>query len=1333
VFPLLVLLSMVALAGHFTSPAVAQTPLPPKGGITLTVSPTAGQSGAPFTFTWGVAGPSDNQFTLYIWKPDGSLLLQDTYYGPYGDWLYNPDSTYSKTFNLSRPADTPCNATYTAQIVDYTGRATNIPSFQIACSSPPPDTESPTISWADPRINDGVYWVGDEHFLLRANANDNVGVTHVHFFRDADPPTIYNDTIAPYEYWIHTTELNYGWNKIYAEAHDQAGNVSARVAISVYRYPPSAYIINGRVLDQDDNPLPDVHITNDETGEVLAVSGADGRFQISGLPNGHYILRATRPGYTINPRWHVDIPGTSDEYLFEATLTDTASPLLEWVSPTTNGEYYLIPQGSTEVYLSVNASDPGSGIARVEFLYFDDATASLQPLCTSTAAPYECTLDLNQIPVEPSLTVAARAYDVVGHTTYKDIVLSSGLSINGVVIGPNDLPGDITVPIAGIRMGIEGHPEYTDTTEERGIYVFGKLPPGTHRVVPLEEGYEFRPLWQEITLTTSNVWAEPFIAARPMQITVRVSDEAGNVQGAHLVKKCSHPYCNDDVWLGTTDSEGFATINVNEGDHIYAQITYTDETDKQNHDGWYRKSYRVSDVWVVEESDDRITVPLPLAHTTYAFNLVVSIQWDATPQYIAQVRRGLLEASQFLSDATNGQVVIGWVMVHDEATYWDDADVRIRAVSTYRVTEGAEYTDPDFQQNYTNLFSLNPKGKPGIHLARTGNNIPQIYLSRYFRIYGRDWFGIDKEEVCDPGDNPVDTGRMLHAGPLYMPSGYRTFVHEFGHYSMGLLDLYDHDLYEVPGNGRIVGIMNNPCTTNEFSEVSWTGMYEGEEYLDGIERTLPGVTQDGHGVQEIMGIIPTSTGIGPSTEKSGGETLYITIERNSLLNQQQTMWVWLLQSSGPDPVNSPMPQPNPVLQSIALFSSDEDEDVLVALVGVHANDSILVTDAAGNSYVQSIAAIKSHDNTFDLSSTNPGIGDVVLTSQTEDLAQGHAAAQAASGSALRVMLPVREELSEVPQVSVDLHSGAVQPVPVAFERDVTMPIATVPVGAYVGTLPLSDTARITGTLRVTVTGTNGSPYYLARKFGTHLAEPDSATTIATTGGEFRLTVPAGALDTPAQITLAPVHAVAASSEHIRASTAFLISAPDTVTHFDQPATATIWPTLAETVDVSTLKLHRWNMENLQWEAVDSKLVPGNSFEEGNLVEAQVDQPGIYSLLASPASEPEHIYLPFISASAGSSASSITINEGANRTNDGEVQIHIVPGDQSLDTYQISNNGVHYTSYLPLPADGQIAWELMPRDSDQCQDMSVYVRLRDAQHTENVSPVLEDTIEYCRAP
>lgn len=142
------------------------------------------------------------------------------------------------------------------------------------------------------------------------------------------------------------------------------------------------------------------------------------------------------------------------------------------------------------------------------------------------------------------------------------------------------------------------------------------------------------------------------------------------------------------------------------------------------------------------------------------FNLVVSVEWQATPAYLATIKAAMQQASAYLYDITDGQMAFGQVTIYDGGRAWANADLQISAKNNarpYAYIGGLRATD-------------------------------RSYVLRV----GRHW-----------------DGNTSAIGEWDAPNGYRTLIHEFGHYGLSLYDEYFGYAFDI--NGNLTGEINTYC------------------------------------------------------------------------------------------------------------------------------------------------------------------------------------------------------------------------------------------------------------------------------------------------------------------------------------------------------------------------------------------------------------------------------------------------------------------------------------------------------------------------------------------
>ncbi|HDL17503.1 MAG TPA: T9SS type A sorting domain-containing protein [Bacteroidetes bacterium] len=142
-----------------------------------------------------------------------------------------------------------------------------------------------------------------------------------------------------------------------------------------------------------------------------------------------------------------------------------------------------------------------------------------------------------------------------------------------------------------------------------------------------------------------------------------------------------------------------------------------------------------------------------MEHTSLAYNLLVSIEWPASDDYVADLKAAFRFASNKLYDISNGQAFFQTIAIYDNKKYWEDADLRIHADNT--------------QWPLATLSGISKASKTDA----TINLPPKHYGSK---------------------DDNVNS--LFAEEPLYFYSlvDVQTIVHEFGHYGFGFWDEYEN-------------------------------------------------------------------------------------------------------------------------------------------------------------------------------------------------------------------------------------------------------------------------------------------------------------------------------------------------------------------------------------------------------------------------------------------------------------------------------------------------------------------------------------------------------------
>lgn len=137
-----------------------------------------------------------------------------------------------------------------------------------------------------------------------------------------------------------------------------------------------------------------------------------------------------------------------------------------------------------------------------------------------------------------------------------------------------------------------------------------------------------------------------------------------------------------------------------------------------------------------------------LGHTTMAYSLLVSVEWDADASYLYTLKQGFQRFSDYMYDVSDGQMRLDTVQIYTNGEHFNDADFRIYASNMQW-----------------------PRANP------SGIDSTNRYL-----YFPRVFFGSNDADRND--------GFNLYPFNLNQPNDYRTKCHEFGHYALGFYDEY---------------------------------------------------------------------------------------------------------------------------------------------------------------------------------------------------------------------------------------------------------------------------------------------------------------------------------------------------------------------------------------------------------------------------------------------------------------------------------------------------------------------------------------------------------------
>ncbi|MEZ4867531.1 MAG: sialidase family protein [Caldilineaceae bacterium] len=286
---------------------------------------------------------------------------------------------------------------------------------------------------------------------------------------------------------------------------------------------------------------------------------------------------------------------------------------------------------------------------------------------------------------------------------------------------------------------------------------------------------------------------------------IKVVDAAGAPVAASQIYR-------NGAWVGATDQRGvYLPTAIANGDRFAALApvyefpgsrdyhTSPDPSERQWAYRVYLTNWTTTETPTVNQVTDPHQEQLLQVNPTaplILFNLVVSLEWRATPAYLATIQSAMHHASNYLYDLTDGQMAFGHVAIYDGGQAWANADIQIAAKNNVRP--------------YSYIGGI-----------RATDRTPMMRL-------GRHW-----------------DGQSGAVGEWDAVNGYRTLVHEFGHYALNLYDEYFGYVFDRHGNllgearSYCIGIenrhpanfdqygsaMDHQYTTSELSALGVPGLW----------------------------------------------------------------------------------------------------------------------------------------------------------------------------------------------------------------------------------------------------------------------------------------------------------------------------------------------------------------------------------------------------------------------------------------------------------------------------------------------------------------------------
>lgn len=187
------------------------------------------------------------------------------------------------------------------------------------------------------------------------------------------------------------------------------------------------------------------------------------------------------------------------------------------------------------------------------------------------------------------------------------------------------------------------------------------------------------------------------------------------------------------------------------------------------------------------------TIARHLAHTEQRFNLLVSVEWDATEEYLYSLQASLRYMSNYLYDVSDGQMRLDTVVIFDDGRYWHECDMRIHA------------SNDVWPSAYVGAMFWSSSGYTILMPRKSAWNRPGQWNDTYY-------------------NHPLD---------LTEPIDYRAKAHELGHYAM---EFYDEYLFFAGLNASGDSLFDHAGRCREAEAVNYGFMDTGDPWPPGDPR-----------------------------------------------------------------------------------------------------------------------------------------------------------------------------------------------------------------------------------------------------------------------------------------------------------------------------------------------------------------------------------------------------------------------------------------------------------------------------------------------------------------
>jgi hypothetical protein len=674
---------------------------------------------------------------------------------------------------------------------------------------------------------------------------------------------------------------------------------------------------------------------------------------------------------------------------------------------------------------------------------------------------------------------------------------------------------------------------------------------------------------------------------RPDYSIVQVLDEASApVSQAQVFR--------NGALVGETSSEGILKIPLSSGDQIVARkLLKTWDSPRSYHDvgqltAWTYHLYITSlDIPVEGEPTPAVvsnpaeiqTLTVRKANTLVGFNIVASVEWDASAQYLEELRQGFENASAYLYDVTDGQMLFERITIYDNNEAMSSADAQVRL------------DNQNWPHAYVGGLLLRPERGAG---------------GKYF------WVG------------PYFDSFSSREGAWNLPVAYKALVHEFGHYGLELWDSYLR--YGATGSPYAADCTGPEIHTNQTPDINATIMDDPYNTSELSMKDVPGLWSDNcltTAQYELNHQSDWETVV--AVYESTAPELW-TIKTPALVDQVIAgphgipVSDWSQAVIGGD-AHSGVCDPSPVFQAVkptgeprglTAITLDHngrlislgvtDNNGYITLLGASAGDEVNFTyclgllaadkamsDSEGCYIATSVVSCTTSQNQAMLNGTALTTSPIKIVLEPAAFNINIQISPSDTPNPLQAKLAVKAStaLAATPQVTMTQ---------VGADSSISIPMSFDPGSqAYLGVIPLVDGLPTEGLVMVEAVDLLSNTVHSPSNFHLETVIPDTYQDFYSSDGQAWLFVPANTLEGEGQITLQKQFLEAPAPDNLELiGGPYALQASPTLTEVDlnpdiSSASLSLYYLNPQSghmlIDFSSLKIYAW--DGSQWTALES--------------------------------------------------------------------------------------------------------------------------------------------------